>query len=149
MTLLSSRREANTRRRFPTLRHCSRLSKSTCSSRESTGRHRVSTWQSNRSNQSTQSTGYLTSRAGEEALDGDCASRGWKGGLHHATHERRHHHKDLEELLLLQLDQVFLQASLSFLLNKPVHLNCPREDVGRHKPTKRQFYIHVSGISSD
>lgn len=49
MTLLSSRREANTCRSFPTLRHCRRLSKSTCSNLESTGRHKVSTWQSNRS----------------------------------------------------------------------------------------------------
>lgn len=49
MTRLSSRREANTCRRFPTLRHSSRLSKSTCSSLESTGRHKVRTWKNNES----------------------------------------------------------------------------------------------------
>lgn len=44
MTLLSSNREAKTCSRLLTLRHCRRLSKSTCSSRESTGRHRVSSY---------------------------------------------------------------------------------------------------------
>lgn len=48
MTLLSSRREANTCRSFPTPRHCRRLSKSTCSNLESTGRHKVSVCQSSR-----------------------------------------------------------------------------------------------------
>lgn len=33
----------------------------------------------------------------------------------------------------------FLSASLSFLLNKPVDLNCHRKNVRRHKPTKQQF----------
>lgn len=44
MTLLSSNREAKTCSSLLTLRHCSRLSKSTCSRRESTGRHRVSSY---------------------------------------------------------------------------------------------------------
>lgn len=62
MTLLSSNREAKTCSSLLTLRHCSRLSKSTCSSRESTGRQRVSSYTHNHVRAQVSFTAYTFTR---------------------------------------------------------------------------------------
>lgn len=73
MTLLSSRMEAKTCSSLPTLRHCSRLSKSTCSSRESTGRHSVSSyWTRGQAAESVESECVCTARLVHTGVSGFC-----------------------------------------------------------------------------